>query len=630
MAPKGTRQRQKFTQAASQRQPDGVPTRQTLNDEELQGLGDKLKEQEFQMRAILAQLQRKDVLVHAGTGAGKTAIAAGPHVHPSSKGKVTIMVSPLLALHDEQVETFRTEFKLASVAVNSSHGGCSKEVLEKIVAGTWQIVLISPEMLLSRRFVKEVLQNAEFGKRILSVVVDEAHVVSHWGSAFRKKYGTLGKIRYFLPRGTPVVAVDGYVSIDEGNDRANVSIVVRAIHNPLNTYSDLDFVVPPGIISASQIDKSFIYADNIAVGTEIIDHIEEILPQELRGLGLIRPYNAAHSKEYRQQVMEEFKQGNVRILVCTDALAAGMGCNIPDIDTVIQWKLPSSLSSFVQRAGRAARAKGRKGLAVLLVESSAYEIDLSVVTQPEGSTEGNTKGGKGKSKTNKKGKGAGKLHAQSRGVKRGSRGGENDAIFVREQPALDPQSTDEGLLNKKPTPIVPCCDICEPSLLNRTRPGVPPVVQRQTAVKRGEICELVQDELHRWRKVVRRRDFPNALHPASSILKDETIDLLAAVGPISTMEDLERVLVGQWRWYSRYGNELLQILSKLDIPPMKPLPKKPRGVKRTQDETVGTTTTAQRSRKRPAVNVNLARDAGTAGSSSQSALSTPNAHSHGQ
>ena len=42
-------------------------------------------------------------MVHAGTGSGKTGIAAGPHVHPSSKGKVTITVSPLLALHDEQV-----------------------------------------------------------------------------------------------------------------------------------------------------------------------------------------------------------------------------------------------------------------------------------------------------------------------------------------------------------------------------------------------------------------------------------------------------------------------------------------------------------------------------------------------
>ncbi|KAE9382360.1 hypothetical protein BT96DRAFT_790242, partial [Gymnopus androsaceus JB14] len=58
---------------------------------------------DFQINAIRHLLCGKDVLVHAGTGSGKTAIVAGPHVHPSSKGKVTIMVLPLIALQDEQV-----------------------------------------------------------------------------------------------------------------------------------------------------------------------------------------------------------------------------------------------------------------------------------------------------------------------------------------------------------------------------------------------------------------------------------------------------------------------------------------------------------------------------------------------
>ena len=57
----------------------------------------------FQVEAIRAQLLRKDVVVHAGTGMGKTLIAAGPHYHPAAAGKLTIMVSPLLALQTEQV-----------------------------------------------------------------------------------------------------------------------------------------------------------------------------------------------------------------------------------------------------------------------------------------------------------------------------------------------------------------------------------------------------------------------------------------------------------------------------------------------------------------------------------------------
>jgi superfamily II DNA helicase RecQ len=196
-------------------------------------------------------------------------------------------------------------------------------------------------MLLSRRFIHEVLKNPEFGKRVMSVVIDEAHVVSHWGSDFRKKYGTLGIIQAFLPGGTPIVAVSAtlptrvrndvltklqfskdYISIDEGNDRPNVSIVVRAIQEQMKTYTDLDFVLGMDATEPSHIQKGFIYADDINVGIEIEDHLMEALPPHLRQAGLIRLYNAAHGKEYLNEVMALFKKGLVRILICTGA--AGM------------------------------------------------------------------------------------------------------------------------------------------------------------------------------------------------------------------------------------------------------------------------------------------------------------------
>jgi hypothetical protein len=61
---------------------------------------------DFQLECMGAQKLGKEVLLHAATGAGKTGITAGPHLLPSSKGKVTLMVSPLLSLHDEQVRIF--------------------------------------------------------------------------------------------------------------------------------------------------------------------------------------------------------------------------------------------------------------------------------------------------------------------------------------------------------------------------------------------------------------------------------------------------------------------------------------------------------------------------------------------
>lgn len=213
---------------------------------------------------------------------------------------------------------------------------------QDICAGKWQIVILSPEMLLSKKFVKHVLRNHEFATRILSVVIDEAHVVSHWGSGFRKKYSELGKLRPLLPKGTPMVAMsatlparvrndvitklqfnrDSYLDLNVGNDRPNVSLVVRAFQNAMNTFSDLDFLIPKDAKGPESIKKTFVYADDVSAGVGIEDYLYSLCPDSWRESGFIRPYSAAYSVEYRTAVMILFLAGIVRILICTDA--AGM------------------------------------------------------------------------------------------------------------------------------------------------------------------------------------------------------------------------------------------------------------------------------------------------------------------
>ena len=178
--------------------------------------------------------------------------------------------------------------------------------------------------------------------RILSIVVDEAHVVSHWGAGFRKQYAELGTLRAILPKGTPFVAMSAtlaprvrhdvlkklqideknYINIDIGNDRPNVSIIVRAIHNPMNTFSDLDFVIPSDVMASGDIPKTFIYADQISAEVGVETRLTERLPPRLRDIGLIRPFSAAFSPEHRQMLLDLFKAGVIRVLICTDA--AGM------------------------------------------------------------------------------------------------------------------------------------------------------------------------------------------------------------------------------------------------------------------------------------------------------------------
>ena len=199
-------------------------------------------------------------------------------------------------------------------------------------------------MLLSKRFIDGVLRNAEFRKRILKVAVDEAHVVSHWGDGFRKKYSKLGMVRALLPPGVSMLAMSAtlparvrndvlaklqygkeYEFLNVGNDRPNVSLVIRAIEHPLNSYCDLDFIIPPNISDSKEIPKTFLYADNVMKGVDIA--------VEMQALGIIRVYSSAFSHEYRAEVMRLFRTGEVRVLICTDA--AGMVSLILQVNSCI-------------------------------------------------------------------------------------------------------------------------------------------------------------------------------------------------------------------------------------------------------------------------------------------------------
>ncbi|KAI0054709.1 P-loop containing nucleoside triphosphate hydrolase protein [Artomyces pyxidatus] len=568
-----------------------------MTAEELDELRRLMKEQfggkeprDFQVDMVQAQEERRDALCQAATGQGKTAIAAGPYVLKKNEGKVTFMISPLIGLQNEMVTTFEEEYKVSAIAVNSAQGGCTAETMRAIVAGKKQIVLISPEMLLSRRFIDSVLRNQELASRVYSVIIDEAHCISHWGAEFRKQYAQIGMIRVFLPRSTPFIAVSAsltrrvtrdiveklqlsrstFLYKNLGNDRPNVSIVVRAIHNTMSSYTDLDFVIPTGVQTAEDIPKTWIYADNINTGSEIIDHLRTLIPNKLQGV--IRPYNAVLGNDYRDAAMKAFRSGEVRVMICTDA--AGMGCNIPDIEVVVQWKLPEKLSSFIQRAGRAARGPGMKGLAVLLVEPSTYSVLLTEVHELPARGRGRGKK-KGKQTARKKRKNM-KQYARERGRFRGSRSGNQDDIVECEQPPFDPSDQSEGLYlfvqkttcrrrvlqvvfeNPDPNPSVPCCDIC--------------VKQKGTAAPKTQYEETplaaIEHALDDWREDIFTRDESSSyfLEP-SCILPDEAIRRLASLKLPLHAGAIEGFLSRQWSYWPKYGEELTQHLLSIDTSP---------------------------------------------------------------
>ncbi|WP_223325093.1 DEAD/DEAH box helicase, partial [Streptococcus sanguinis] len=134
--------------------------------------------------------QFRDIFVTAPTGAGKSVMFQIPAIYLAEKSDlVTIVISPLIGLMNDQVNNIQSMTKLAET-INSDYTPSQKEnVLEQIKNGDKSILYLSPETLLSNTDITNLIGDRKIGL----LVVDEAHIVSTWGKSFRPDYWYLGE-----------------------------------------------------------------------------------------------------------------------------------------------------------------------------------------------------------------------------------------------------------------------------------------------------------------------------------------------------------------------------------------------------------------------------------------------------
>lgn len=212
--------------------------------------------------------------------------------------------------------------------------------------GKYQIVLLSPEMVLHSEQMHKVFDSQAFREALIAINVDEAHTISLWGGDFRKDYKGLGRVRARLRKGVPVTIVSAtfrpkvkqdalstlgfpadpadYVPINVSNERVNVYVGVCPMKFPSSTFRDLSILVPPDETDAKKIPKAIVYIDDVVEVTLAVIALNRFLHPSLQKQGLIRPVNAWLPASYRSKAMDKFLAGEVRILVCTEA--AGMVC----------------------------------------------------------------------------------------------------------------------------------------------------------------------------------------------------------------------------------------------------------------------------------------------------------------
>lgn len=292
-----------------------------------------------------------DALILMPTGGGKSLCYQIPALCLPG---IAVIVSPLIALMQDQVESLKQLGIRASVLNSTLSAGESFAVEEEMRKGELDIVYVSPERLNTESF----LSNIERCKLAL-FAIDEAHCVSQWGHDFRPEYLEFSKLKERFPSvpriGLTATAdeltrqdVVKHLALENGRifissfDRPNINYRVMAKDNEKKQL--LTF-----LNDEHREDSGIVYCISRSKVMEVSKYLKE------HGYNAL-PYHAGLNKDKRNKNQDIFIKNDGVVMVAT--IAFGMGINKPDVRFVAHLDLPKSVESYYQETGRA----GRDGL----------------------------------------------------------------------------------------------------------------------------------------------------------------------------------------------------------------------------------------------------------------------------
>jgi ATP-dependent DNA helicase RecQ len=312
-----------------------------------------------------AVINGHDVLALLPTGGGKSVCF---HVPGLAREGLTLVISPLIALMQDQVE----QLELRGIRAKSLVSGMSyREIdiaLDNARFGGLDFLYTSPERIQSKLF-KERFQGMNIGL----IVVDEAHCISEWGHDFRPSFLTIKELRKLQPN-VPIIALTATATTTVREDilkqlelknpqvfeasfnRSNLSYESYASSNKTKDIIDFCQSVPgqTGIVYC-QTRKS-------------VKDLAQLLHAHQLSIGM---YHGGLSKDERTKMMREWISGKTKIMVATNAF--GMGIDKPDVRYVLHFEFPASLEAYFQEAGRAGRdGKASRAITYLAKDDIAY------------------------------------------------------------------------------------------------------------------------------------------------------------------------------------------------------------------------------------------------------------------
>ncbi len=296
-----------------------------------------------------------DALVLMPTGGGKSLCYQIPALLREGVG---IVVSPLIALMQDQVDALK-QLGVAAAFLNSSlEADAAREVYRKVHRGELKLLYVAPERLMTEGFL-ELLESLQQDNGIGLFAIDEAHCVSQWGHDFRPEYRALTVLHERFPN-VPRIALTATAdaptrgeiverlkleqaqqfvsSFDRPNIRYRVTLKDNA-RKQLQTFLETEHPDDAGIVYCLSRKK--------------VEETAAWLKEQ--GWDAL-PYHAGLDAAVRRENQKRFLREEGVIMVAT--VAFGMGIDKPNVRFVAHMDLPKSMEGYYQETGRA----GRDGL----------------------------------------------------------------------------------------------------------------------------------------------------------------------------------------------------------------------------------------------------------------------------